>query len=325
MKTACIVRLGGFGDLLQAALVLPALREQGYRVTFNTTPKGQDILKHDPNVDEWIINETDEIPNHELPEYWAGLAKKFDRFVNLSESIEGYLLAMPGRVNHSWPAEVRRKRMNLNYHEWTAALAGVPFKPTQLFYPSPEEAAEVRDALAPDNFNVVWALAGSSLHKFYPHMDAVIARMMLEMPEARVFMVGDDACKLLEQGWEGESRVVRLSGKLPIRKTLAMAMQADLVIGPETGVLNAVGMEKGPSKILFLSHSSERNLAEHWVNTQSLKPVDCACYPCHRLHYDTEFCLPTETGAAKCAANISPAVTYEAVEKVYKKWKRNKK
>jgi ADP-heptose:LPS heptosyltransferase len=311
---------------LQSALVAPALKAAGFHVTYNTTPKGQDILKHDPNIDAWIINETDAIPNHELPAYWAEQAKNFDRFVNLSESIEGTLLVMPGRMNHTWPHSVRCKRMNLNYHEWTAELAGVPFKPAQLFYPSPEEMAEVAEALDPAAFNVVWALAGSSQHKFTPHMDSVIARMMLDMPEARVYFVGDDACKLLEQGWEDEKRVTRLSGALSIRKTLALAMGSNLVIGPETGVLNAVGMEQAPSKVLMLSHSSEHNLSKHWVNTQTLKPKGCACFPCHMLHYDMEFCDEDETtGAARCAVNIDGATIYEAVANVYRKWKKGKR
>ena len=47
-RSVCVVRFGGFGDMLQAAVVLPQLKAAGYRVTFMTTPKGQDILRHDP-------------------------------------------------------------------------------------------------------------------------------------------------------------------------------------------------------------------------------------------------------------------------------------
>ena len=56
----------------------------------------------------------------------------------------------------------------------------------------------------------------------------------------RIFLVGDEACRLLEQGWEKEPRVVCLSGQLGIRDTLALAQQVEVVIGCETGVLNAV-------------------------------------------------------------------------------------
>jgi len=324
-KTACVCRFGGFGDMLQAAVVFSQLNKEGYRVTVMTTPKGQDVIRHDPHVSDWYIVDTDQVPNQELSAFWAEQAKRFDRFVNLSESIEGHLLALPGRMNHSWPLEVRKKRLNMNYHEWTAELAGVPFKPCRLFHATGEESEEALDRLEPGCFAVMWALAGSSLHKFYPHQDAVIARMLMEMPESLIFLVGDDACRLLEQGWEAEPRVVLLSGELSIRQTLALAQQVDCVVGPETGVLNAVGMDAWPSKVLLLSHSSANNLSKHWQMTQALAPEGCDCYPCHRLHYSDEFCERDEaSGAALCAVRIDPARVYAAVEKVYRNWQRRK-
>lgn len=322
-KTACVCRFGGFGDMLQASLVFSGLKAQGYHVTVMTTPKGMDVLRHDPHVDDWFLLDQDQIPNNELQAFWRVQSGRFDRFVNLSESIEGTLLALPGRQNHSWPDAVRKKRMNLNYHEWTAELAGVPFKPCKLFYPTDKEVSSAKYRLDPSNFTILWALAGSSIHKFYPHQDAVIARIMVEMPEARLFLVGDEACKLLEQGWEEEPRVTLLSGRMSIRDTLALAGVVDLVIGPETGVLNAVGMEQAPHKVLFLSHSTAHNLSKHWVNVQALTPVDCPCHPCHRLHYGDDFCYTEEaTGAAMCAVNISPYDAYEAMAKVYRNWRK---
>lgn len=323
IKTACICRFGGFGDMVQTALVFPRLKELGYHVTVMTTPKGQEIIQHDPNVDDWYLLDQDQVPNNELVEFWKVQAGRFDLFINLSESIEGTLLALPGRPNHSWPYAVRKKHMTTNYHEWTAELAGVPFKPCRLFYPTTEETEAVSSLIShPSSFTIVWALSGSSQHKFSPHMDPVIARMLLDMPEVRLVLVGDAACKILEQGWEEEPRVSCLSGELGIRETLTLAGLADLVIGPETGVLNAVGFEE-VSKVLLLSHSSKNNLSKHWKNVQALTPVDCPCYPCHRLHYGNEYCaIVKETGAALCAQNIGPDVIYAAVEKVYKKWGR---
>lgn len=325
-KTACVCRFGGFGDMLQAAVVFPQLKAAGYHVTVMTTPKGRDVIAHDPHVDDWYILDQDQVPNGELTAFWAEQAKRFTRFINLSESIEGHLLALPGRINHSWPHDVRKKRLNTNYHEWTAEMAGVPFKPCRLFYPTEAELNAFTGPQSPvpalTGFTVLWALAGSSIHKFTPWQDAVIARMLLDMPEARIILVGDLACQILEQGWEDEPRVMCLSDKLNIRETLAMAQQVDLVIGPETGVLNAVGMDATPHKVLLLSHSSANNLSKHWKNCQALAPVECDCYPCHRLHYSDEFCCVDDaTGAAQCAIGIGADVIYGAVEKVYRTWK----
>lgn len=313
-KTACVCRFGGFGDMLQAANVLPALKAQGYHVTVMTTPKGKDVIAHDPHVDAWWIQDKDQVPNHELPQYWDAVGKRFDKFVNLSESVEGTLLAMPGRVNHGWPKDVRHKYMDVNYLEFTADLAGVPYESKLKFYPTPQESKNARARLLAGGFNVVFALSGSSKHKFYPGQDVVIANILREHADCRIFMVGDAACKLLEMGWEKERRVVFLSGEMGIRDTLALAQVADAVIGCETGVLNAVAFEPN-RKVVLLSHSSHENLTKHWENTFALAPpATLGCYPCHRLHFTMEHCAEDpETGAALCQRLIDPVDVYQAL------------
>lgn len=351
-KRACVCRFGGFGDMLQAATVFPQLKKQGFHVTVMTTPKGMDVIRHDPHVDDWYIVDQDQVPNQELGAFWTEQAKGFDRFVNLSESVEGTLLAIPGRINHTWSHRARKKRLNVNYHEFTAELADVEFAPARLFWPTNEEELAAAQRIDDGQFNVLWALSGSSPHKTYPHQDAVIARILLEIPEARLFLVGDEACRVLEQGWQAEPRVTCLSGQLSIRETLALAQQVDLVIGPETGVLNAVGMDETPHKILLLSHSSHNNLCKHWENVQSMTPDGCPCYPCHRLHYGMEHCheavIPVgqldgqlleaiaqecpesvqegvfKTGSAACAYAIAPGSVFAAVEKVCRNWRKGK-
>jgi ADP-heptose:LPS heptosyltransferase len=338
-KTCCISRFGGFGDMLQMSNILPELKRQGYHITVNTTPAGQSIIQHDPHVDDWLILDPDLVPNHELPEFWAALARRYDKFVQLSESIEGTLLAMPGRANHMWPQAVRQVVLNKNYLEWTSFLAELPYHSEARFYATPEEAGKARGFLtaiqtarAPDElligmrgpqvFSIMWALAGSSVHKFTPHMDAVIARVLLEIPEAVIIFTGDEACQILEAGWELEPRVYRESGKQTIRETLALAQKVDLVIGPETGVLNAVAFEEDVAKIVMLSHSSVENLTKHWFNTQSLAPAGTACWPCHMLHYGSAHCHTDKaTGAAQCQVDITPGEIFDAIKRAYDDWK----
>ncbi|MCK0507907.1 methyltransferase domain-containing protein [Aromatoleum anaerobium] len=317
-KTACVCRFGGFGDMIMASNVLPALKREGFHVTLMTTPKGQDILQHDPHVDAWFIQDDNQVPNHELAMFWQAQATRFDRFINLSESVEGTLLPIPGRANFFWPDHIRRRELNKNYLEWTSDLAGVPYASESKFYPSPAEETRARNRLVPGAFNVVFALAGSSIHKFWPHMDSLIARCMLELPDVHFHLVGDHACKILEAGWELEPRVHCLSGELSIRDTLTLAKFADCVLGPETGVLNAVAFEALP-KIILLSHSSIENLTKHWINTATLTPTfadDVKCWPCHRLHYSSEHCLQNpETGAALCQQAIGPERAFEPLRR----------
>ncbi|MFA7290897.1 MAG: methyltransferase domain-containing protein [Rhodocyclaceae bacterium] len=312
-KRVCVVRYGGFGDMLQAACVLPALKRQGYHVTVMTTPRGQSVIEHDPNVDAFFIQDENQVPNHLLHEFWEHQAKHYDRFINLSESIEGHLLALPGRANHAWPHNLRHKYLNQNYHEWTAELAGVEFRPDGQFYPTQEERSKVAALLDPGCFTVVFALSGSSQHKFYAGQDAVIANLLLAVPDIQVFMTGDAACKILEAGWENEPRVRLLSGEQSIRETLTLAQMVDCVIGPETGVLNAVAFDASVRKVCLLSHSSAENLTKHWANTAAIEPVGTDCYPCHRLHYGMKYCREHEaSGTAMCQMSIEPQRVVDA-------------
>ena len=337
-KSACVVRYGGFGDSIQASNILPELKRQGYHVTFMTTPRGHEILREDPHIDDWLLQDDDQVPNHELSAYWKVQAKRFDKFIQLSESIEGTLLALPGRTNHAWPVSLRRKMLGHNYLEWTSALAEIPYRSEAKFYPTLAEHQEAARFLsgiknrlagplkipqiAPKRFHILWCLSGSSRHKFYPHQDGVIGNIMRAMPMATVIFSGDMACKILEAGWENEARVICTSGEMGIRDTLTLAQQVDCVVGPETGVLNAVAFED-MAKVVMLSHSSGENLTKHWVNTTTLEPQDTACYPCHRLHYGMEFCHEDKaSGAALCQKNIDPASVFMAIANAYEVWRQ---
>jgi ADP-heptose:LPS heptosyltransferase/predicted SAM-dependent methyltransferase len=334
-KSVLVIRHGGIGDQLQAAYLLPELKREGFHVTVLTTPDGQAPIAHDPHVDEWFLVDKDQVPNNELGYFWRSLEKYYDRIVNLNESVEGAFLALPGRINFMWPHEVRHKRLNVNYAEHAADLAQIPFKPEGKFYPTTDEIFQAtnrkRDIRArldpparsmfqadPPWFFIMWTLAGSSPHKFTPWQDGVIGAILARLPRAIVILTGDVACKILEAGLE-HPRIVPLSGELTVRETLALAQQMDLVIGPETGVLNAVCYEAMP-KVVMLSHSSWENLTRHWVNTYSI-PGKAPCYPCHRLHLDATFCpRDPESHAAICQVNVDPGDIYKPIDSEYTAW-----
>lgn len=315
VKTCAVIRYGAFGDLIMASSIMPGLKNQGYHVTLYTTPQGYEIVKHDPNIDEIIIQDKDQVPNEQLHYFWDSIQNKYDKVVNLSESVESNLLAIPTRINHSWPDSVRRKVLgSQNYLEWHHTLAEVPLPIRQKFYASAEEkswAKKEREAMGNGPI-ILWSLSGSSLHKTWPHLDEVIANIML-FTKAKVVLVGDELCQLLERGWEKEPRVFMRSGKWSIRQSMAFCEQVDLIIGPETGLLNCAGLMEVP-KICFLSHSSIENLTKHWKNTISLTPKT-ACYPCHRMHYNFDYCIQEPTsGVSQCMFDISGAEAFKAVE-----------
>jgi len=326
-KTVGIVRYGGFGDMLQTSSILPSLKERGYHITLFTTPAGENIVKEDPYIDEFMIQDNEQVANEELVPYWKCWSKKFDKWINLSESVEGTFLAIPGRAAYLWPTRARHRVLDVNYLEFMHDIAEVPYRPDVKFFPTEKErrsAEKEKERIGPC---VLWVIDGSSVHKMWPWMDNAIARILTQST-LKVVTVGNNVSAILESGWENEPRVVKKCGKWEIRETLAFAQQADIVVGPETGVMNAVSFEEN-MKIIFLSHSSEENLTRDWVNCVSLKPDRCECYPCHKMIMGWEFCNRVSEEfkfgektliieGAKCQVNIGLHEFWEAFLRVHK-------
>lgn len=326
-KRALVVRYAAIGDAFLAASILPLLQKQGYHVTFNTKPEVQSLLKHDPHIDEWLIQGQDFVPNNFLGPYWTALAKRYDHVINLSESIEGLLLSLPGRLNHSYSDDARRALYDhVNYLEHTHNIAAVPhdFSGSR-FYPSVAEVAwakAVRRSM--DGPVIAWCVNGSSPHKVYPWVDTV-AKWLLERTPAHIVLYGDPGVgnhlatailDCLKACGAASPRITSIADKWDIRKSLAFAQQCDVIVGPETGPMNAMAMEDRVAKVIYLSHSSADNLTKHWKATTTLEPDEnkCPCRNCHRLHYDWTFCNKDEkTGAALCASAISPNRVFEAI------------
>ena len=330
-KTVCVVRYGGMGDMIQVSSLFPLFKKQGYKVCVNVSERGLEILESDPNVDELIVQETDQVPNDCLTSYWHRMEQCFDKFVQLSESIEKSLLLSPERIekirdetvlvegspDYDLPKEEIHKKYNVNYMERTHDLAGLPHQFLPKFYPTTQEekrARSKRKKIKTKNV-VLWVLSGSSVHKVYPWTDAVIASILPQRKDVSFITVGDGLCELLEVGWEEEKRVITKSGKWSIRETLAFLDVCDVVVGPETGVLNAASTLKCHKSVL-LSHSSKENLCKHWKNTTALEPEEYPdyCFPCHKMHYSFSTCnRDKETGGAMCAAYIKPQAVVDDI------------
>lgn len=321
-KRCLVIRYGGIGDMIQMSSILPQLREQGFHITVNARSETRAVIEHDPHIDAIIAQSTDFVPNVQLGPYWAELGARYDRVINLCESIEGALLQLNERLPAQYPDAVRRKLYGgTNYLERTHDLANVPFVPAPRFYETPDErrwAYEQKREPA-----VLWAINGSAPHKVWPWVQIVCAWLLQRTP-AHIYLTADggigkvlqDAIieKLREEG-ELVANVHPMAGKWSVRQTLAFAKVADCVVGPETGVLNAVSHETVP-KVVMMSHSSETNLTRDWLATTVLNPAAdrAPCFPCHRLHHSFVTCHQDPvTHAALCASGIAPNRVFRAI------------
>lgn len=323
-KTVLLVRYGAFGDMIMITPLLRALKEDGYHVTLNCSPQGVEMLRHNPFVDKFILHERDSVPRETLDEFWDEMAKGYDKFINLSESIEGSLLKIEGREDYKWAAPRRHAECNVNYYDRTLELGGyghIKGKNGELYLSSTEEmfARDYRRKHK-KKFLIQWALSGSSYHKAYPFVEMVARAFLDKHPDAMIITTGDALCEVLE--WS-HPHTKSYSGKWGIRKSFSVSKYADLVIGAETGQLHAAACFDTPTLVL-MSHSSEENLNKYWKDSYSVG-AEVPCRPCHKLHYRLETCPLIESlRSPVCMAKLKPAKVLEAMDKVYDKWREEK-
>lgn len=324
-KRAAIVRYGAIGDIVQTGSIAAGIKAQGFHVTLYCDPRGHEIAQSDPNYDAFVVQDKDQVPNVLLGEYWPYMKKKYDKWINLSESVEATLLALPDRIAYTWPHELRHKMLNHNYLEFMHGISSTNhkwFKEGQRFVPTDEEVAWAKEERAKiSGVAIMWALAGSSIHKTWPWIDVTFARLMAAT-DATVITVGDASTQQLEafpneiEKAVSEGRMWKRSGKYTIRETLSLAQQMDIVAGPETGTLNAVAFCKDVAKIVLMSHSSVDNLTRDWFNTTSLVPMNTSCYPCHKMIWGWDSCRREPEGVAACQKDISADQMWMALSHV---------
>lgn len=329
-KRALIARYGAIGDMIMISPLIHRLHDDGYHVTLNITPYCVDVLKHNPFVDNILLQERDAIPNQDLGDYWKEWMHDYDKYINLSESIEGKLLKVEGRRDFYTSKDWRNATCNTNYYDQTLKLGGYPEvlgARGELYFSRDEEkkAKRIRDQYK-DKFLILWALKGSSYHKTYPLLEPVLNMWLAKHPEALVLLTGSPADKELQFK---HPQVVPLAGAIPLREVFALTKVVDLVAGPETAVLNAAGCFSTP-KLTFLSHSDHNALCKYWENDFCLS-ADVACHPCKSLHYTKESCptvqiLNTETGTPLwdgpicAAAGVTPERLMARLDEVLALW-----
>lgn len=313
-KTVVVCRYGAIGDMALVSSVVALYKQQGYRVILSTSEFGRDIMRHDPNIDEFLLHEADNsFVIGAMEPFWWMLEKRYGRVINLTQSIEGFLLPSPGHMHHDYPLDVRKNVLNVNYMERTHDLAGLGYDFSGLrFHPSLSEAADA--ATLADEFTEKHSvpllgvcLAGSGVHKAYPWLHVLIARVMYAVP-CNVVLFGSDKDAIKEEaivqhcvalGIDAKRFIRTVQDKWPVRRSLTFSLHCDVLFGPETGIMQWNGMNERNIKVIMLSHSTITNLTKWWKNTQALyKPVPCG--PCHRKHWDFTYCTQGKSGASVC-------------------------
>lgn len=331
---ALVVRYGAFGDAIIMTPLLKRLKEDGYHVTLNNTKRSIPVLKNNPHIDHYFIQEEDVIPKTELTEYWEAISEGYDKFINLSETLEVKFLTVPARPEYNLPIEERRARCgHTNYYDYALEVGGykdVERPKGELFFDPVEEGlCQNFKRRFKDYFTILWCLSGSSLHKAWLGAEETALNLLYRHNDILILTVGDYACKLLE--WRDE-RTISMIDEWDIRTTMLMTKYVDLVISPETGILNAAGCFDTP-KIGLLTHSNKTNLTKYFKNDYSMQAhIDCS--PCHRMIYleNMKDCPMVgggfENGGANlcaCGDSFSPKKVVQQVEEIYGYWRAKRR
>ncbi|HDZ13368.1 hypothetical protein LCGC14_0643820 [marine sediment metagenome] len=321
-KEALVIRYGALGDTIWVTPALLQLKKEGYHVVMNVTAKGAEVLKNNPNIDEFIIHSDHRfIPYEELEEYWHGMGRSFEKVINLTKSCEGHLIKVEGSREANWSKKMRHAECNYNFQDRVMELAGYPDAKgclPELYFSDIEEALAKNFVNAhKDKFVILWSLSGSGFHKTWPWSEYVAGELCNQFGDIEIITVGDDDCKILE--WK-QPHTINKCGVYTVRQSFLLTKYADLVIGPDTGLINAASCFDTP-KIVMLSTNTEENLCKYWKNTTALYNEDCECYPCHKLIYSNDCPKGRFNAAPKCMEGIEPKIVLDAILDDYKLWK----
>ena len=291
------------------------------------------VLKNNPHIKTLIEQKTDSVPADQLSKHISFMQKKHncERVIDFSESIEVALSLHPRSPDYKLPKYEKLKRFNRNFYEYAFEHAGEKWKlseppdssnPRDFYKPElffdKSELDEASKYLKPSYFNILLGMSGSGRNKVYPWNEQLCEMICKDIPDAHIITVGDEACRLIEPEIEG--RVTNLSGKIPMRLSMALTGIVNLVISPDTGLLHASGCYETP-KIGLLGHTTKENITKHFLNDYSVQASEekAPCSPCFFLIYSSKLQCPLNpvTNSSLCLADgITPEDIMTQVRKV---------
>lgn len=291
-KRAIIVRGGrGIGDLIFCSPLPRLLALEGYDVDVAVWPKNKAVFQENPYVGERVPY-PDGLGEEAWREWGEKLEKSYDLVVTLAFSVEReFLHKTDGQFGEIPTLQERRERAKgVNYYDFTVERAGFTRDPGEKFrgelylsgYEQETLAEMVEEKTTRGEKIVLWNLNGSTRNKQLVRGFRYLAAVLAAAPNSRHYIVSDQA--FVSSAIPQDERVVHVGGQWNLRTSLVMTSIADLVVGPESALVNAAGCFETP-KIVLYSHSSPENLGGNWVNHFPICP-ECDCAPCYLIPVD---------------------------------------
>src|SRR3990167_2809647 len=307
-----IWRTGAFGDMVVVTPLIRHLHIQGHQAFIVCGDRGEQVLRNNPHVFK-ILPHDQTVKNENLGDHIDYLKRKnhCDRVIDLNESIEVALSQHPRSPNYKLPKTERITRFNRNFYEYCFEHAKEPWDTTtslkpELFFDE-NELEEAHKYLKPDCYNVLIGLSGSGNNKAWPWMMDLCNNIGKNYPDVHIITVGDIKCEILEDIETPDlTHITKLSGKIPMRTSMALTSMVDLVISPDTGLLHASGCYETP-KIALLGHNTHECITKYFTNVHPIQADEklAPCAPCLFMIYDPKLQCPLsyKTNSSICMAD----------------------
>ena len=287
MKTVFIMRGGtGIGDLLMTTPLPRLLVAEGYDVDVGVWPKNRAVMEANPFVRALVPYPEGQ---EQLLDWQAKIETGYDRVIDLGYTLEKKFLHRTDGFFGPIPSmEARRAAAaGKNYYTETRLAAGIEQSPgfdRPEIYASQEENGildRYRHELKKDGRKqLFWNLNGSTKNKFLSKGLQYIKAVLAQVPGSIHHIITGtnfDAANLPD---DPRVRIATWT----LRTSILLTQLVDVVIGPESGLVNAAGSYDTPKVILY-SHSAPENLGGHFLNHYPICP-ECDCHPCYLIPLD---------------------------------------
>lgn len=291
MPKALVIRPGhAIGDAVFVTPIPRLLVERGYEVHVACMPHNREVFMHNPYITK-LIPLPDASGFAKWVEEFREERTTYDEVFRCSGHVEVDLLY---RTDSRWgeiPDAIERRRRSEGVNYQDRILERLGFEERGLlpeFYFSKEESDMMERVLEDKTKKkeqlVLWQWDGSSGSKTLNFAPMYLREMLKRRQHARHYVFTPNPNI---QGLIPESPMVHNAwGKSGIRNTIQLIAMADLVIGPESFMVNAAAAYDVP-KVIFFSHSAPDNLARYYENAFAAVPVpEIDCHPCYLIHVD---------------------------------------
>ncbi len=284
MKILIMRGAKGIGDLLFTTPLPRLLSTAGHEVSVAAWPENEIVYQGNPYVKE-IVQCPDMSQESAFAAWFDEVNTRFDRIINLGFTVEKAFLHRTDGFFGPIPdlAARRRAAAGKNYYEATLEAAGIPASPVlPELYPTPAEIGHIkRIKTEKEKYGfklVIWNFHGSTRNKTLSRGPTWLHEVMTKCLHSQHFVVGSQPT--IPEALIGK-RCLDFGGSWSLRTSMIMTSVADVVVGPESAIINAAGAFDC-HKVVLYSHSSPENLGKHWHNHHPITPK-CKCSPCYLI------------------------------------------